>query len=46
MRKNTKIYHQCCLRCGRKLRKLEHKERGYGDVCWRKMKLNREKPLF
>lgn len=34
-----------CKRCGRKLRSVESKERGYGKLCWEKAQKNL-KPLF
>jgi len=37
--KNTqKKIHKYCLRCGRALKSEENKERGYGPVCWKKLK--------
>lgn len=27
-----------CLRCGRKLKSAENRLRGYGKICWQKMK--------
>ena len=27
-----------CRRCGRKLRKIESVQRGYGEVCWKNVK--------
>ena len=27
-----------CLRCGRKLKNSEYQIRGYGKVCWEKIK--------
>ena len=36
-----------CLRCGRRLRKQEAKELGYGKICYEKMKKEtRKKTLF
>ena len=29
--------HEFCLRCGRKLKKLQARELGYGPVCWQKI---------
>lgn len=40
-----KIY-KVCLRCGRKLKTLKSKERGYGDVCYEKSKVSRKNKLF
>lgn len=34
-----------CKRCGRKLKSIESKERGYGKTCWEKAQRN-AKPLF
>ena len=36
-----------CKRCGRRLKDEQSKERGYGDVCFRKMQASRiRKPLW
>ena len=35
-----------CLRCGRKLKSLESKQRGYGDICAEKMRNDNKLPLF
>lgn len=32
-----------CLRCGRKLKSLEAKERGMGKICWEKSHVERER---
>lgn len=29
--------HEFCLRCGRRLKKLQARELGYGPVCWQKV---------
>ena len=34
-----------CKRCGRKLKSMESRERGYGKLCWEKAQKNL-KPLF
>lgn len=41
-----KKLHKVCLRCGKKLKKIEYRERGYGPVCWEKIKVERKKKLF
>ena len=28
--------HEYCLRCGRKLKSVENRQRGMGKVCWEK----------
>ena len=35
--------HKYCLRCGRLLIKQENKERGYGDICWKKSHVDKRK---
>lgn len=35
-----KLY-KVCLRCGRKLKNPEFRKRGYGSVCWEKVKKER-----
>lgn len=35
-----------CLRCGKKLKNPEYRERGYGDICWKKMQIESSKKLF
>ena len=39
-------YHKYCLRCGRLLKKDENKLRGYGQICWKKLKKERRKKLW
>lgn len=34
-----------CKRCGRRLRSIESRERGYGKSCWEKSQ-KEAKPLF
>lgn len=39
--------HEYCLRCGRKLKSLENRQRGMGKVCWEKsQQMSIQKPLF
>lgn len=39
--------YKICRRCGRKLKSLECRQRGYGPVCWERQKnLKRVKKLF
>lgn len=39
--------HLICLRCGRKLKNPEYKQRGYGKICWEKRKKEKHhKKLF
>ena len=40
-----KLYDKC-LRCGRKLKTEETRQRGYGDICWKKVKENKKVRLF
>lgn len=35
--------HKYCLRCGRKLKNPEARIRGFGIVCYNKMKLEKQK---
>ena len=35
-----------CLRCGRRLKTQENRERGYGDICWKKMLVMQKGRLF
>jgi hypothetical protein len=35
-----------CKRCHRELKDEESRERGYGLICWRKVKRSKNKPLF
>ena len=39
-------YHKYCLRCGRVLKKEENKIRGYGKICWNKIKKQHKKRLW
>lgn len=43
--KKNKIYKNC-LRCGRKLKTQEAKERGYGKVCWEKRLSDNQQDLL
>ena len=45
MKLNQKEY-EYCLRCGRKLRSEETRKRGYGIICFKKMKVNQRNRLF
>lgn len=38
--------YEYCLRCGRKLKNPEARQKGYGMVCEKKMKVNRKQPIF
>jgi len=39
--------YKVCKRCGKKLKKLEYRQRGYGKICWEKIKKSkRQKKLF
>ena len=31
-----KLYNRC-LKCGRVLKNLEYRQRGYGKICWEKV---------
>ena len=35
-----------CLRCGRRLRTKEARQKGYGAVCEKKLKIDKQKRLF
>ena len=39
----TEKDHEYCLRCGRKLKNPSAREKGYGAICERKMKVNNSK---
>ena len=41
-----KKQYKVCLRCGRKLRSIEAKERGYGRVCWEKRLSDKQQDLL
>ena len=38
--------HEFCLRCGRRLKNPVAREKGYGIVCERKMKVENVRNLF
>lgn len=38
--------HDYCLRCGRRLKNPEARERGYGVVCFRKLQISMTNKLF
>ena len=38
--------HEFCLRCGRRLKNAQARERGYGAVCFVKLKSESGSPLF
>ena len=40
--------HEYCLRCGRKLKTLENRIRGYGNICYKKIHTENinKSPLF
>ena len=38
--------HEFCLRCGRRLKTMENRIRGYGDTCFKKRKAVRVNALF
>ena len=38
--------HEFCLRCGRKLKNPIAREKGYGVVCERKMRIDMNNRLF
>lgn len=42
----VKKEYEYCLRCGRKLKKPEARQRGYGKICEQKMKTESSKKLF
>lgn len=35
-----------CVRCGRRLRSDEARERGYGKICWKKHLADSQQSLF
>jgi len=49
-RKGEKVekqkYHKYCLRCGRKLKSDKSRLLGFGEVCYKKQKTDKRKPLF
>ena len=38
--------YEYCLRCGRRLKSVKARKQGYGDICFKKMKLNQKNRLF
>ena len=44
--KEPKKLYLRCLRCGKKLKKQEYKEIGYGPICYEKVKNKKERKLF
>lgn len=38
--------YEYCLRCGRKLKSDKTRKQGYGDICFKKMKVNHRNRLF
>ena len=38
--------HEYCLRCGRKLKNEEARLKGYGEICYKKMRAERRRRLF
>lgn len=40
------LIHNRCLRCGRRLKKEEHRKLGYGPICYEKIKINTKTRLF
>ena len=38
--------HTKCVRCGRRLKSQEAKERGYGTICWKKHLTDKQTTLF
>jgi len=38
--------HEFCLRCGRKLKNPVAREKGYGVVCEKKIKIDASRKLF
>ena len=45
---NAEKLYKVCLRCGRKLKNLEARQRGFGKICFEKWKesQNHKKQLF
>lgn len=41
----SKEYNRC-LRCGKRLKNMEYRLRGYGKICWEKIKQKNSKKLF
>ena len=44
--KDTGIDHKYCLRCGRKLKNVEARKKGYGAICEKKMEVQHIRRLF
>ena len=38
--------YKYCLRCGKPIKKLEYRQRGYGKCCWDKIQISNVEPLF
>lgn len=38
--------HEYCLRCGRKLKNVDARLKGYGSICEQKMKVENSNRLF
>ena len=38
--------HEFCLRCGRRLKTIENRIRGYGEICFKKRKSYEQAKLF
>lgn len=38
--------HEFCLRCGRRLKNPVARERGYGNICYKKMVVEQGTKLF
>ena len=43
---DTEKDHEFCLRCGRKLKNQQARERGYGNICFKKLKQVEQNRLF
>lgn len=35
-----------CLRCNRKLKSEINRQRGYGEICWQKLNIEKKGRLF
>lgn len=44
--KDEQKEYEYCLRCGRKLKSEKTRKKGYGDICFNKMKIQQKKRLF
>ena len=42
----TEKDHEYCLRCGRKLKNKNARERGYGNICYKKLESGKLNKLF